>query len=233
MDKTEIVEMTEITTFKGNWAEFPGEPTFMGRRLLESEQQMFDRACSFAQRFRDLCRETGFDFNKKYLVEVNQGHNKEIDYDEIAWLLETAPYDEYPSYPDGGRVGDMVYFDCVIHTESRATCSYKARYANNEKTAIHITPSEGWRFDGMTLDFTMHCISIDGLHPCAPPYEWSVMCHSEPDRGYLDTLEGGFEELRRKYLDNDGYILRPMSYEEVEQFPNTDRDYCVSRVIPF
>ena len=224
--------MTEITTFKGNWAEFPGEPTFMGRRLLESEQQLFDRAYAFVQRFRNLCKDTGFDFNKKYLVEENLWHNKDIDYDEIAWLLETAPYDEYPSYPDGGRVGDMVYFDCVIHAESRATFSYKTGYPNNEKSLGHIIPSEGWRFDGITLDFTMHCISIDGLHPCTPPYEWSMMCHSEPDRGYLDTLEGGFEELRKKYLNNEGYILRPLSDEEAAQYPNTDEDYSVTRVIP-
>ena len=42
--------MTEISTFKGNWAEFPDEPTFMGRRLLKVERQRFDRACAFAKR---------------------------------------------------------------------------------------------------------------------------------------------------------------------------------------
>ena len=95
--------MTEITTFKSNWAEFPGEPTFMGRRRLKAERQRFDRAYVFAQRFRDLCRETGFDFSKKYLVMENYRHDKSIDYDEIANRLEMEPFGEYPQYPDGGR----------------------------------------------------------------------------------------------------------------------------------
>lgn len=221
--------MTEITTFKGNWAAFPGEPTFMGRRLLESELQMFDRACAFAKRFRDLCKDTGVDFNRKYMVEKNYRHNTDIDYDEIAWLMETAPYDEYPPYPDGGRVGDMVYFDCVIHAESRATFSYKTASPAIMQTSL----GDRWQFSGITMYFAMHCISIDGHHPLNPSDEWYVMCHSEPDRGYLMNLEDCFAELREKYLDNDGYKLRPLTDEEVAQFPNIDEGYCVSKVIPF
>lgn len=94
--------MTEITTFKGNWAEFPDEPTFMGRRLLKVERQRFDRACAFAQRFRDLCRETDFDFNRKYLVEENYWHDRSIDYDEIAELWAKDPLADTPFYPEGG-----------------------------------------------------------------------------------------------------------------------------------
>lgn len=224
--------MTEITTFKGNWAEFPDEPTFMGRRLLKAERQRFDRACAFARRVRDFCRETGFDFNKKYLVVENYRHDQSIDYDEIAERWAKEPFAETPFYPDGGRVGDMVYFDCCIHTDSRATHSYRSRYINAEKTAMQITLSDGWEFDGIMLDFTMRCISIDGLHPCTGPYEWSLICHSEPSRGFLQTLEEGFAELRDMYLDNKGYQLRPLTSEEVERFPNVSDDYCISHVIP-
>lgn len=225
-------QMTEITTFKGNWAEFPGEPTFMGRKLLKAERQRFDRACAFARRVRDLCRETGFDFNRKYLVAENYRHDKGIDYDEIAEQWAEDPLAETPFYPDGGRVGDMVYFDCCIHADSRATHSYRSKYLNVEKSAMQIMLGDGWEFDGITLYFTMRCISIDGLHPCTGPDEWSLVCHSEPNRGFLQTLEDGFVELRRKYLDNEGYQLRPLTDEEATQFPNTDDDYCVSHMIP-
>ena len=222
----------EITTFKGNWAEFPDKPTFMGRRLLKVERQRFARACAFAQRLRDLCRETGFDFNKKYLVVENYRHDRSIDYDKIAELWAKDPLAETPFYPDGGRIGDMVYFDCCIHADSRATHSYRSRYLNAEKTTMQITLGDGWEFDGITLAFTMRCTSIDGLHPCTGPSEWDLMCHSEHDRGFLQTLESGFEELREKYLENEGYKLRPLSAEEAAQFPNTDEGYCVSKVIP-
>lgn len=224
--------MTEITTFKGNWAEFPGEPTFMGRRLLKVERQRFDRACAFAKKFRDLCRGTGFDFNRRYLVVENYRHDRSIDYDDIADRLEMEPFGEYPQYPDGGRVGDMVYFDCCIHADSRATHSYRSKYLNAEKTSMQITLGDGWEFDGITLDFTMRCFSIDGQHPCTSPSEWDLICHSEPNRGFLQTLESGFAELREKYLDNEGYILRPLTDEESAQFPNTNEGYCVSKVIP-
>ena len=225
-------QMTEITTFKGNWAEFPGEPRFMGRRLLKVERQRFDRACAFARKFRDLCRETDFDFNRKYLVVQNYRHDQNIDYDEIAKQWAKDPLAETPFYPDGGRVGDMVYFDCSIHADSRATYSYRSKYLDAEKTAMQITLGDGWQFDGIAVVFTMRCISIDGLHPCTGPYEWNLVHHSEPNRRFLQTLEDGFAELREKYLDNDGYKLRPLLEDEVAQFPNIDEDYCVSKVIP-
>ena len=224
--------MTETSTFKGNWAEFPNEPTFMGRRLLKAERQRFDRACAFAKWFSDLCRGTGFDFTKKYLVVENYRHDRSIDYDKIAERLNYAPFDEYPPYPKGGRIGDMVYFECSIHADTRETHSYRSKYFNAKKTAMQITQGDGWEFNGITLDFTMRCISIDGQHPCTGPYEWSVMCHSEHDRGYLQTLEDSFKELREQYLDNKGFKLRPLSDVEATQFLCTDEGYCVSRVIP-
>lgn len=205
----------------------------MGHPLLNEERQRFDRACAFAQRIRDLCKNTGFDFTKKYLVEKNYRHDRSIDYDKIADRLEMEPFGEYPQYPDGGRVGDMVYFDCCIHADSRATHSYRSWYLNAEKTAMQIKPGNGWEFDGISLDFTMRCISIDGLHPCTGPYEWNLVFHSEPERGYLQTPEEGFAELCNDFLDNRGYKLRPLSAEEVAQFPNTDKGYCVSTVIPY
>lgn len=163
----------------------------------------------------------------------NYRHDRLIDYDEIAVQLEIAPFDKYPPYPDGGRVGDMVYFDCCIHADSRATHSYRSKYLNADKTAMQITLGDGWEFDGITLDFTMHCISIDGLHHCTGPYEWNLMNHSEPNRKFLQTMEEDFAELCEKYLNNEGYKLRPLTSEETALFPSVNDDYCISRVIPF
>ena len=45
-------------------------------------------------------------------------------------------------------------------------------------------------------------------------------------------MEECFDELRREFLDNKDYVLRPMTEEEAALYPNVDDDYCLSKVIP-
>lgn len=226
--------MTEITTFKGNWAEFPGTPTFLGHELLYMEEKMFERACAFARKFRELCRQTGFDFNKKYLVVENSQYDPSVDYDKIAEAWAEGSFEEFTPYPSGGRVGDMVWFECKVHADEILMGSVKARleYLTGKKASCEIPLCDRWIFHGITLIFSMRYISIDGLHPCAAGGPWYLHCQSEPNSGCLQTMEEGFEELRREFLDNREYKLRPLSDNEVALFPNIDEEYCLSRVIP-
>ena len=224
--------MTEITTFKGNWAEFLDEPSFYGAKLLKAERKKFERACAFARALRERCRQTGFDFNKKYLVVQNRRHDLSVDYDKIAESWADGSFEEFTPYPCGGRVGDMIYFVCLIHADTDIISSYRTRYLDAEKTILQHSMSDRWVFDGITIDFTMRCTSIDGRHPCTGPDEWCFHCSTEPDDQCYLILDEEFAKLREDFLDNDGYKLRSLTEAEVAHFPNTDDDFCVSHVIP-
>ena len=224
--------MMEITTFNGDWAEFQGEPLFYGAKLLKAERKKFDRACAFARAFREKCRQTGFDFNKKYLVVENIRHDPNVDYDKIAESWADGLFEEFTPYPLGGRVGDMIYFVCLIHADTDVISSHRTRYLDAEKTILQHSLSDRWVFNGITIDFTMQCTSIDGQHPCTVSDEWCIHCSTEPDDQCYLILDEEFAKLCEDFLDNDGYKLRPLTEAEVARFPNTDEDFCVSHVIP-
>lgn len=224
--------MTEITTFKGNWADFPGEPSFYGAALSAAERKKFDRVCDLAKEVRERCRQTRLDFNKKYLVVENSRHDPKVDYDKIAEAWKQGSVDEIAEYPRGGRVGDMVYFVCTIHADTEVISSRYTQYLNAEKTALRYSLSDRWAFNGITIELSMRCISIDGQHPCTGPDEWCLHCSTEPDDRCDQILDEEFTKLRLNFLDNPGYKLRPLSDAEAALYPNTEEDFCISRVIP-
>jgi hypothetical protein len=221
--------MTEITTFKGNWAEFPGEPSFYGARLSRKEMGKFDRACNLARKFRERARQTGLDFNKKYIVAKNTRHDPSVDYDKIAQKWSEGRWDEDPLYPVGGRVGDMVYFECDIYACSCVASSRRDKFLNAEKTIVQISLCDRWEFDGISLHFSMCTISKDGRHPCAGPDDWYLSSQSEHNSSFLDNM---FDEFYRDFIDDEGYQLRPLSEEEELLYPNVDKDFGLSHVIP-
>lgn len=190
----------------------------------------FDRACIFVRTFRDKCRQTGFDFTRKYQVLENDWQDPCIDYDEMAMYPE-AFLETDVAYPDGGRAGDMVWFRCAIHADSYIDSTKKTMGFNDDRTKLWVQLNDRWMFDGITLRFEICMISMDGRHPFARSPEWIIYDRSEPNN-CIWTMEKGFTELTNKYLFRKGYTLTPLSDAEVALYPNIDDDYCVSNVMP-
>lgn len=239
---------TELTTFTGNWANIPDTPVIKGKELTGKSIEHFDRACAFAREIRDYGKQLGIDFNRKYIVEKNGQQRDYIDYDKVA---EHDDDNVLVEYPEGGRVGDMVYFHCDI----RASFDYhfpasldplantfvgdtiKGVFYGLTKRKPKPPKETKVEFKGLSCYIEMKTISKNGKNPLSNDMEWNLFCNSDDKQDYHLKLKEAFGQFRAQFIDRGNYAIRPMTDDEISQYPNIEEEEkkqgVVSHLVPF
>lgn len=213
---------TELTTFTGNWSDFPSTPVINGKELSAKSKEQFDRACAIAKEIRDYGRQLGIDFNKKYVVEKNGQQCDGVDY-------EKASDAEYPA---GGCVGDMVYFDCIIRAGiAPASQSLVGKlFGGFKKNDAELELKE------VTFYIDLKTVSKDGFAPQCYSFDW-ILYLGTKGMGVSRALKEAFESFRNNFIGRGDYSIRPMTETEIAQYPSVNANNkvqgVVSRIVPF
>ena len=226
---------TELTTFTGNWADFPGTPVINGKELSAKSKEQFDRACAIAKEIRDYGRQLGIDFNNKYIVEKN-GQQSDYDYyDNKVCVI-------YPT--TGGREGDMVYFLCNISAQFDyhlppfglvgAVMKGVVVGLSHRITKTPITQKTDLK--GFSCYIVMKTIGKSGrIHP-DNEIEWNLYISTD-DKDCQKELKERIDQFHTRFIGRDDYSIRPMTEDEIAQYPKVEENNkaqgVVSHIVPF
>ena len=225
---------TELTTFTGNWADFPGIPVINGKELSDKSKEQFDRACTIAKEIRDYGRQLGIDFNRKYVVEKNGKQEDYVAYDNKVCI--------YPA--TGGRMGDMVYFLCDISAQFDyhlpplglvgAIMKGVAVGLSHRITKTPITQKTD--FKSLSCYIVMKTISKNGKIPLDNEIEWNLFISSD-DKDCQKKIKEGFDRFRTQFIGREDYSIRLMTEDEIAQYPKIEEKKkvqgVVSHIVPF
>lgn len=83
----------------------------------------------------------------------------------------------------------------------------------------------------------MKTISKNGKNPLSNDIEWNLFCNSDDKQDYHLKLKEAFGQFRAQFIDRGNYAIRPMTDDEISQYPNIEEEEkkqgVVSHLVPF